>query len=160
MWPILSRSQRILWIEAATLPVSTYDRHGNGQRYIPLSSPDSTVHGADTGPSWGRQDPGGPHVGPMNLTIWEHFTSDEPPGIRQTSSEWQATPLAMTAAWHGNTSRFTGPLRGIHLSSDDSSQQGHLWWTLIFLLLVWTFYWTVKVGDFGCHYAYVTSMYL
>ena len=23
------------------------------------------------GPIWGRQDPGGPHVGPMNFAIWE-----------------------------------------------------------------------------------------
>ena len=23
------------------------------------------------GPIWGRQDPGGPHVGPINFTIWE-----------------------------------------------------------------------------------------
>ena len=26
--------------------------------------------GANMGPIWGRQDPGGPHVGPMNLAIW------------------------------------------------------------------------------------------
>ena len=32
--------------------------------------PDSKVHGANMGPIWGRQDPGGPHVGPMNLAIW------------------------------------------------------------------------------------------
>ena len=25
------------------------------------------------GPIWGRQDPGGPHVGPMNLAIWDCF---------------------------------------------------------------------------------------
>ena len=25
------------------------------------------------GPIWGRQDPGGPHVGPMNFAIWECF---------------------------------------------------------------------------------------
>ena len=31
---------------------------------------DSKVHGANMGPIWGRQDPGGPHVGPMNLAIW------------------------------------------------------------------------------------------
>ena len=37
--------------------------HGN--------SPDSKVHGANMGPIWGQQDPGGPHVGPMNLVIWE-----------------------------------------------------------------------------------------
>ena len=32
--------------------------------------PDSKVHGAKMGPRWGRQEPGGPHVGPMNFAIW------------------------------------------------------------------------------------------
>ena len=32
--------------------------------------PDSKVHGANMGPIWGRQDPGGPHVGPIDLAIW------------------------------------------------------------------------------------------
>ena len=32
--------------------------------------PDSMVHGANMGPIWGRQDPGGPHVDPMNFAIW------------------------------------------------------------------------------------------
>ena len=44
--------------------------------------PDSKVHGANMGPSWGRQDPGGSHVGPMNFAIWVHFTSHM---IRQSS---------------------------------------------------------------------------
>ena len=34
------------------------------------TSPDSRGHGANMEPIWGRQDPGGPHVGPMNLAIW------------------------------------------------------------------------------------------
>ena len=34
--------------------------------------PDSKVHGSNMGPIWGRQDPGGPHVGPMNFAIWEY----------------------------------------------------------------------------------------
>ena len=34
------------------------------------TSPDSKVHGANMEPIWGRQDPGGPHVGPMNFAIW------------------------------------------------------------------------------------------
>ena len=34
------------------------------------SFPGSNVHGANMGPIWGRQDPGGPHVGPMNFAIW------------------------------------------------------------------------------------------
>ena len=32
--------------------------------------PDSKVHGANMGPIWGQQDPGGPHVGPLNFAIW------------------------------------------------------------------------------------------
>ena len=38
--------------------------------------PDSKVHRANMGPIWGRQDPGGPHIGPMNFSIWaakSHF---------------------------------------------------------------------------------------
>ena len=34
------------------------------------ADPDSKVHGANMGPIWGRQDPGGPHVGLMNFAIW------------------------------------------------------------------------------------------
>ena len=36
-------------------------------------NPDSKVHGANMGSIWGRQDPGEPHVGPMNLAIWEGY---------------------------------------------------------------------------------------
>ena len=35
-----------------------------------IGFPHSKVHGANMGPIWGRQDPGGPHVGPMKLAIW------------------------------------------------------------------------------------------
>ena len=38
---------------------------------IITANPDSKARGANMGPIWGRQDPGGPHVGPMNLAIWE-----------------------------------------------------------------------------------------
>ena len=34
------------------------------------SVPDSKVHGANMGPIWDREDPGGPHVGPLNFAIW------------------------------------------------------------------------------------------
>ena len=39
--------------------------------YVKYNIPDSKVHGANMGPICGRQDPGGPHVGPMNLAIWD-----------------------------------------------------------------------------------------
>ena len=37
---------------------------------------DSKVHVANMGPTWGRQDPGGTHVGHMNLAIWESLFND------------------------------------------------------------------------------------
>ena len=40
-----------------------------------IITPDSKVHGANMGPIWGRQDPGGPHVDPMNLAIWVSNTA-------------------------------------------------------------------------------------
>ena len=39
-------------------------------KFRTLRCPDSKVHGVNMGPIWGRQDPGGPHVGPMNFAIW------------------------------------------------------------------------------------------
>ena len=35
-----------------------------------VTLPGSKIHGAYMGLTWGRQDPGGPHVGPMILAIW------------------------------------------------------------------------------------------
>ena len=37
------------------------------------NTPDSKVHGANIGPIWGRQDPAGPHVGPMKFAIWDRI---------------------------------------------------------------------------------------
>ena len=37
--------------------------------------PNSKVNGANMGPIWGRQDPGGPHVGPKNFAIWDGLIS-------------------------------------------------------------------------------------
>ena len=34
---------------------------------------DSKGHGANMGHIWGRQDPGGLHVVPMNFAIWEAY---------------------------------------------------------------------------------------
>ena len=39
-------------------------------RWLDTSVPDNKVHGAYMGPTWGRQDPGGPHVGHTNIAIW------------------------------------------------------------------------------------------
>ena len=55
---------------------------GKGRR----TYPDSKVHGANMRPIWGRQDPGGPHVGPMNLDIWVDMVIDAASFSKQTSS--------------------------------------------------------------------------
>ena len=36
--------------------------------------PDSKVHGVNMGPIWGQQDPGGPHVGPMNFVMFAKYS--------------------------------------------------------------------------------------
>ena len=46
----------------------------NKLNHVNKNCPDSKVHGANIGPIWGRQDPGGPHVGPMNFAIWDNAT--------------------------------------------------------------------------------------
>ena len=48
----------------------------NHTKYVPgmlQIISDSKVLGANLGPIWGRQDPGGPHVGPMNFAIWDYL---------------------------------------------------------------------------------------
>ena len=40
-------------------------------------NPDNKVHGANMGPTWGRQDPGWLHVGHVNLAIWEDLVASK-----------------------------------------------------------------------------------
>ena len=44
--------------------------HGYLTHIFQNCCPDSKVYGANMGPTWGRQDSGGPHVGLMNLAFW------------------------------------------------------------------------------------------
>ena len=54
-----------------------YEKAENSMNTKPLTInteniPDSKVHGANVGPTWGREDPGEPHVGHRKLAIWDH----------------------------------------------------------------------------------------
>ena len=59
---------------------------GTGSQYVQgphnetivQTYPDSKVHGANMGSIWGQQDPGGPHVGPMNLALWVNISAIHP----------------------------------------------------------------------------------
>ena len=44
---------------------------GETMHFKPCYNPDINILGAIMGPIWGRQVPGGPHVGPMNFATWE-----------------------------------------------------------------------------------------
>ena len=81
----INRHMPSRWMIAITLPQKTRqnkakvtDIQGRDwyccQLYHPVHIfqyfPDSKVHRANKGPIFGRQDPGGPHIGHMNLVIW------------------------------------------------------------------------------------------
>ena len=53
-------------------PVSCHPYHV----YQTQNIHDSKVHGANMGPIWGRQDPDGPHLGPMNFALWDGIPSN------------------------------------------------------------------------------------
>ena len=38
---------------------------------VPIKTPDKKIYGANMGPTWVLSAPGGPHVGLMNLAIWD-----------------------------------------------------------------------------------------
>ena len=46
------------------------------------SKQESKVYGSNMGPIWGRHDPGGPHVGPMNLAICKGIRFKLPSKVR------------------------------------------------------------------------------
>ena len=62
------------------IPMSPQTVKGSHYTSSEMSTPDNKVHGANMGPIWGWQNPGGPHVGPMNFAIcncfWSAFLGD------------------------------------------------------------------------------------
>ena len=54
--------------------------------------PDSKVHGANMRPIWVRQDPGGPHVGPMHLALWLVTKHQNICGVEKSKGDlWRST---------------------------------------------------------------------
>ena len=58
---------------AAVSSLSEWWHHIQGAMRLSRSKADSKVHGANIGPIRGWQDPGGPHVSPINFAIWDYF---------------------------------------------------------------------------------------
>ena len=73
--------------------------------------PDGKVHGAYMGPIWGRQVPGGPHVDPMNFSIWDCITVHMYTVIviRKTIGQNDVTiPKSTDITWNKNVERMDG----------------------------------------------------
>ena len=71
-------------------------------KHFPRYFPESKVHGANMGPIWGRQDPGGPHVVPWTLLSGWSFVM----GIHRSpvdslhKVQWrEALSFSFTFAW-------------------------------------------------------------
>ena len=75
------RRHAIIWTDAVILLIGPSETNFNEiliskliihfhlKMYLKMS-PDSKVLGVNMGSIWGRQNPGGPQVGPMNFAIW------------------------------------------------------------------------------------------
>ena len=61
--------------------------------FMGYTVPDNKVHGANMGPIWGRQDPGGPHVCRMNFAIWCMIAN---------SKEWTWNKVISIPQWKSN----------------------------------------------------------
>ena len=83
-------------------PVSLFD-----------TTPDNKIHGANMGPIWVWQDPAGPHVGPMNLAIWDAITVY---ADRAMSSRWRQMSWRQTGAKTSATTMLTGLRLYCHMS--------------------------------------------
>ena len=56
------------WSSAITQSLSVDTKQGSN---LIWNTPDSKIHETNMGPTWILLAPGGPHVGPMNLSIWD-----------------------------------------------------------------------------------------
>ena len=67
------------------------------------NTPHSNVHGAYMGPTWGQQDPGGPHVGPMNIAIGDYIARDQNKGSKTVCFILSIISRDMHSYWQWQT---------------------------------------------------------
>ena len=77
-------------------------------RFHRIPYPDSKVHGGYMGFIWGRQELGGPHVGPMILVVWVIFLWQAIPCQRPTHSERKLAESTMLEFWKLQDTVFIG----------------------------------------------------
>ena len=61
------------------------------------------------GPIWGRQDPGGPHVGPMNFAIWDinvFYVSQDNTAIMSSVSNHRSKIIDIVIDYNSSKTRI------------------------------------------------------
>ena len=95
-----------LWVIIIKVHISQW-RVGKLWQHSAMFFPDSKVHGANMGPTWVLSAPCGPHVGPMNLTIWVRMAANQGVWYNLCGSlDMQASNTAMSAHWPYTTHLF------------------------------------------------------
>ena len=157
------------WLIHAPISVEVFSRKGAQMIWC---YPDSKVNGANVGPIWGRQAPGGPHVGPMNLAFWVFLAG----GASQLPHN--TVILDCRSGWWNETHHHSSLLNGIlhddvikwkhfprywpfvwgtHRSPVDSPHKGQWRGALMFsLICVWINSWINNrdAGDLRRHRAH------
>ena len=77
-WFSLSKQACIIRLPLSSFADSYVSRPQVFPQDIRSSYPGSKVHRANMGRIWGQQDPGGPHVDPMNFVIWVYIKQELP----------------------------------------------------------------------------------
>ena len=103
---------------------------------VPIG-PDGMIYGANMGPNWGRQDPSGPHVGPMNHAIcgshicisWFYQDAECATNMGQgrwdiINRGWNITMFALEIEFHQTVTDDTGNLRWSEMSTVTLPQSG------------------------------------
>ena len=107
--------------------------------------PDSKIHGVNMGPTWGRQDPGGSHVGPTNLAIWAvmwlyfyHYSPDQWPMILMLPMSYNLLQCSVTFPIKPQLLTPTGKHKSIYWRPHQVITPLFLWsWLAIKLYPVW-----------------------
>ena len=124
--------------------------------------PDSKVHGANMGPIWGRQDLGGPHVGPMNFAIWVECVPKQAKWlgskwlVKSPNNEKQKTPQVNWVQRQGQvkcqvTSRKIWDRKKAQLYQHQSISSHSALHAPMSFPLFWLTYWGTDTND--CHFA-------
>ena len=69
-----------------------------------IDIPDGKVHGANMGPIWGRQDPGGPHAGPHELCYLGWLNPNQKPEHKHSWYDLGAKDIPMFSSCNGGKS--------------------------------------------------------